>query len=414
MNRPSRPRPRDDDEGRAAAAPVGGAPMNRPGPAPGIARAAPAALSTTPWPLVAAIDDPGPAVGPARHASTERLAASRERRSRMRRRDLGTLGLAAASFSAPFCGGAARAQGGLAIPTRPPTLVIPFPPGGIVDTVGRMTAERVGPQLGQTIVIENRPGAGSAVANAHVAASRPDGTTILAGGIGLAIIPNLQPQLEPRDPRKALAPVGGSTSTPYILHVNRGLPVSTLDEFVAWAKRRGAELNAATSGIGTGVHLVWELFRRRAGITEGEIIHFRGGVPAITDIAAGRADFMWGTALEAIQAMRAGQTKPIAVTSLRRLAALPDLPTVAESGYPDFEVTSWAGWYVAAGTPAPIVARLSAALEAGLADRELAARLEALGVQVRFQPPAALAALLEAEILRWGRLIAEAGVRMES
>lgn len=309
--------------------------------------------------------------------------------------------------------GGARAQAPAAFPTRPITLVIPFPPGGIVDTTGRMIAERAARHLGQPVVIENRPGAGSAIANAQVAQARPDGYTVLAGGIGLAILPPLRPDLEPRDPMRALAAVAGTHTTPYILHVHRGLPVQTLAEFVAWAKARGPALNAATSGAGTGVHLTWELFRRRAGIAEGEIVHFRGGAQAITEVAAGRADFIWSTALEAIQAHRAGQTRPIAVTARRRLAAMPELPTVAESGFPGFEVASFAGWFAPAGTPAPVIARLEAALRAAVSEPELVARFQDFGVEARFQTSAELAATLAAEHALWGRLIREAGVRAE-
>jgi tripartite-type tricarboxylate transporter receptor subunit TctC len=309
--------------------------------------------------------------------------------------------------------GVAHAQAEPGFPTRPVTLVIPFPPGGIVDTTGRLIAERVARALGQPVIIENRPGAGSAIANAQVAQARPDGYMVLAGGIGLAIIPHLRPDLEPRDPMRALAAVAGTHTTPYILHVTKQLPARTLGELVTWAKARGAALNVATSGAGTGVHLTWELFRRRAGITQGEVVHFRGGVQAITEVAAGRADLIWSTALEAIQAMRANQTRPIAVTSLQRLAALPDLPTVAESGFPGFEVASFSGWFAPAGTPPPVLARLEQALRAAVSDPELVARFQDFGVEARFQTAGELAATLAAEHARWGRMIREAGVRVD-
>ncbi|MDO9712871.1 Bug family tripartite tricarboxylate transporter substrate binding protein [Paracraurococcus lichenis] len=322
----------------------------------------------------------------------------------MRRRDL--LALAALPGSAP----AATQQ---AWPTRSINLVIPFPPGGIVDTLGRTTAERVARVLGQPVTIENRPGAGSAIGNAQVAAARPDGYTVLSGGIGLAIIPNLQPGLAPQDPATALDPVAHTSRTAYVLHINRGLPVNSLAEFVAWARTRGPNLNAATSGLGIGVHLTWELFRRQAGLLEGEVLHYRGGVPAILDIQAGRADFAWSTALEAIQAMRAGQTRPIAVTAAQRIAALPDTPTVIESGYPGFEVQSWSGWYVPAGTPPPIIARLSAALEEALADPDLRARFTEWGVEAAYGPPAMLRETLLRETRRWGQLIREAKIEAQ-
>jgi tripartite-type tricarboxylate transporter receptor subunit TctC len=298
-------------------------------------------------------------------------------------------------------------------PTRPPALVIPFPPGGIVDTAGRMLAERAARHLGQSIIIENRPGAGSAIGNLHVAQARPDGYTILSGGIGLATIPNFRPDLEPRDPRTALIPVAGTYTVPYILHINRNLPVRNLAEFVAWSRQRGPAMNTATSGAGSGTHLVGELFRRRAGLPPGETIHFRGGVQAYTEIGAGRADAMWSTALEAIQAMRAGQTRPIAVTAAARLSAMPDLPTVAESGFAGFVVASFAGWFVPAGTPPGPVARLAEALRVAVLDPDLRARFDEYGMQAEYQTGPELAAVLAAETMLWGNLIREAGIRAE-
>lgn len=300
-----------------------------------------------------------------------------------------------------------------AFPTRAPTLVIPFPPGGIVDTAGRMLAERASRVLGQGIIIENRPGAGSAIGNLHVAQSRPDGYTLLSGGIGLATIPNFRPDLEPRDPRTAFVAVAGTYTVPYILHINRNLPVRDLAEFVEWAKRRGPALNIATSGLGTGTHLVGELFKRRAGFVGGETVHFRGGVQAYTEIAAGRADAMWSTTLEAIQAMRANQTRPIAVTSARRLATLPALPTVAESGFSGFAVASFAGWFAPAGTPALVVSRLAEALRIAVNDPDLRARFDEYGMEAQFQTGPELAATLDAELRLWGGLIREAGIRAE-
>lgn len=309
----------------------------------------------------------------------------------------------AASLGLAALAPAARAQGS----DRALSLVVPFPPGGIVDTLGRLLAQKVGDVLGQSVVIENRAGAGSAIGAAQVANSRPDGTTVLFGGIPQAIIPSLQPNLQPADPLAAFAAVGTTHTTPYILHVHRGLPVNTLEEFVAWAKARPGQVNAATTGQGAGPHLTWELFSRAVGI-QAEIIHHRGGVPAILDIQANRAQVMFSTALEAIQAFRAEQSRPIAVTSAERMDILPDLRTVAESGLPDFEVLSWGAWYVPAASPAPQVARLAAALEEALKDTALRARFLDLGVAPLYEAPTAARGRLAAELDRWGRLIREA------
>lgn len=307
----------------------------------------------------------------------------------------------------------AVAQSEAPFPSRPAGLVIPFPPGGIVDTAGRMLAERAARYLGQSIIIENRPGAGSAIGNLHVSQARPDGYTILSGGIGLTTIPNFRPDLEPRDPRTAFVPVAGTYTVPYILHITRSLPVRDLAQFVDWARARGGAINTATSGAGSGTHLSGELFRRRAGLPPAETVHFRGGVHAYTEIGAGRADAMWSTALEAIQAMRANQTRPIAVTSALRLNTLPDVPTVAESGFPGFVVASFAGWFAPAGTPNPVLLRLADALRAALSDPDLRARFDEYGMQAEFQTGPQLGTVLAAETALWGNLIREAGIRAE-
>ncbi|MBS7813667.1 tripartite tricarboxylate transporter substrate-binding protein [Roseococcus pinisoli] len=325
----------------------------------------------------------------------------------MRRRQIATAALNLALLAAGS--GAARAQGG----SGPLTLIVPFPPGGIVDTIGRLLAHRVGQILNQATVVENRAGAGSAIGAAQVASSRPDGQTILFGGIPQAIIPSLQPNLQPSDPLAAFAAVGTTHTTPYILHVHRGLPVNTVQEFVAWAKARPGQINAATTGQGAGPHLTWELFSRTVGI-QAEIIHHRGGVPAILDIQANRAQVMFSTALEAIQAQRAEQSRPIAVTSAERLAILPDLPTLAESGLPGFDVLSWGAWYAPAGSPAPVLARISAALEEALQDPAIRARFDDLGVTPAYEAPEASRARLASELNRWGRLIREARLQTTS
>lgn len=296
---------------------------------------------------------------------------------------------------------------------RPLTLVVPFPPGGIVDTLGRLLAQKIGQTLNVQTVIENRAGAGSAIGAAHVAAARPDGNTILFGGIPQAIIPSLQPNLPPADPLRAFAPVATTHTTPYILHVHRGLPVNSLPEFLAWARANQGRINIATTGQGAGPHLTWELFSHTLGI-RAEVIHHRGGVPAILDIQAGRAQAMFSTALEAIQALRAEQSRPIGITSAQRLELLPEVRTVSETLIPGFEVLSWGAFYAPAGSPPEQLRRLSAAVEQALADEAVKARFLDLGVTPAFEGPEQSRARLVSELDRWGGLIRAAQLQSAS
>jgi tripartite-type tricarboxylate transporter receptor subunit TctC len=298
-----------------------------------------------------------------------------------------------------------------AYPSRPITMVVGYPPGGISDVSTRAIARRMEQELGPPVVVENRPGAATAVASAYVTQARPDGYTVLMGASTLAINPALQPNLEPRDPQKELAPVGMGYRSAFVLHVHRDLPVRSVSELIAYARANPGKLNFGSSGNGAVNHLALERFRRTAEVAI-EHIPYRGGAPALIDLRAGRVQGMFSAVLEALPAVHEGATRALAVTSLNRLSVLPDVVPVAET-LPGFEAVYWQALFAPAGTPAPIIARLGAALRAATDDRALQAQLADSGVVLQTGDADYLRRFLASETESWGRLIREADIRVE-
>ncbi len=317
-----------------------------------------------------------------------------------------TLLLAGAALAAP---GIARAQA--AWPTRPVTLVTGFAPGGLTDLSARAIAERMQRDLGQTVLVDPKPGGATSLSATHVAQARPDGYTLLMGATSLAINPALQPSLTPRDPRRELLAVGMAYTSAFVLHVHPDLPVRTLPELIAYAKARPGQLNFGSSGTGAVNHLCLEMFKRDAGV---DVVHvpYRGGAPALIDLRAGRIQGMFAAVLEALPTIREGHTRAIAISSRERLPLLADIPAVAET-LPGYDGVFWQGLFAPVGTPAPIVERLAAVLRIATEDAELGARLAAQGVALKTGDAAYLADLLERETVTWGRLIREANIRPE-
>ncbi|MBR0654455.1 Bug family tripartite tricarboxylate transporter substrate binding protein [Plastoroseomonas arctica] len=316
-----------------------------------------------------------------------------------------TLLLAGAALAAPRI---ARAQ---AWPTRPVTLVTGYAPGGLTDLTARAIAERMQRDLGQTVLVDPKPGGATSLSATQVAQARPDGYTLLMGATSLAINPALQPSLTPRDPRRELLPVGMAYTSPFVLHVHPDLPVRTLPELIAYGKARPGQLNFGSSGTGAVNHLCLEMFKRDAGI---DVVHipYRGGAPALIDLRAGRIQGMFAAVLEALPTIREGHTRAIAMSSAARLPLMADVPAVAET-LPGYDGVFWQGLFAPIGTPAPIVERAATVLRAATEDPELGARLAAQGVALQTGNAAYLADLLERETVTWGRLIREANIRAE-
>ena len=289
-------------------------------------------------------------------------------------------------------------------PSRPVTLVVPFPPGGGTDTGGRVIAEQLSRRWGQTVIVENKGGAAGQIGADLVAKAKPDGYTLLLGNIGTqAINPSLYAKL-PYDPDKAFAPVSLVAELPLVMMVNPAVAAQTPAEFIALSKAQAGKLSYSSSGAGGAPHLVAEMFKDQ---TRSFIVHvpYRGGGPAIADLLAGHVDLSFMTALEASGHIKAGKLRALAVTSDKRLPALPDVPTLAESALPGFNAISWIGMVAPAGTPQDIVDKIAADVRAVLADEAVKARFAALGGVPRATSPQEFGKLIAADRTRYAEII---------
>jgi tripartite-type tricarboxylate transporter receptor subunit TctC len=289
-------------------------------------------------------------------------------------------------------------------PARPVTLVVPFPPGGGTDTGGRVIAEQLSRRWGQTVIVENKGGAAGQIGADQVAKAKPDGYTLLLGNIGTqAINPSLYAKL-PYDPDKAFAPVSLVAELPLVMMVNPAVAAQTPADFIALAKSQAGKLSYSSSGAGGAPHLVAEMFKDQ---TRSFIVHvpYRGGGPAIADLLAGHVDLSFMTALEASGHIKAGKLRALAVTSDKRLPALPDVPTLAEGALPGFHAISWIGLLAPAGTPQDIVDKIAADLRAVLADEAVKARFAALGGVPRATSPQDFGKLIAADRTRYAEII---------
>jgi tripartite-type tricarboxylate transporter receptor subunit TctC len=306
-------------------------------------------------------------------------------------------------------GRAALAQG--SYPTRPVTVVIGYAPGGLTDTMSRLICERMSRELGQPVVVENRTGGATSIASAHVAQARPDGHTLLMGTTSLAINPALQPNLPPREPLRELAPVGTAYESPFLLLVNAQLPIRDLGGFLTFARANPGRLELGSSGTGAVNHLLLEMLAREAGVRL-EHIPYRGAAPALTDLRAGRIAATFATPLDAVPVAQDGAGRILAVTSRRRLAAMPEVPAVAET-LPNVHGTFWQGLFAPSGTPDAIIRRLAAALDTAIRDPDLGRRAADNGLVMQPGGPDAMRQLLQSETEHWSRLISAANIRAD-
>jgi tripartite-type tricarboxylate transporter receptor subunit TctC len=307
--------------------------------------------------------------------------------------------------------GEVSAQPAAAYPNRPISITVGFPPGGLSDALTRTLGQRIGQELGQTVVVENRPGAGTSVASAYVAQARPDGYTLLMASNSLATNPTALPHLPPKDPERDLAPIGLAYMSPFILVVRDEFPARSFAEFIAYAKANPGKVNFASSGTGAVNHLALELMKKSAGVAL-EHIPYRGAAPALMDLRAGRVEAFLATLLDAGAMIREGSLRVLAATTARRLEQLPDVPTVAEL-LPGYEAVFWQGLFAPAGTPDPVLQRLSAALQAATHDPALNASMRERGVALLHGGPAELRDYLRKEMDTWGKLIREAGLKLD-
>lgn len=297
-------------------------------------------------------------------------------------------------------------------PERPVTIVVGFPPGGPSDTLARIVAQKLGELLGQPFVIDNRPGAGGNVAGEVVAHAEPDGYTLLMGNNSiLATNISLYPKIG-FDPEKDFAPISLIGSQANILVVNPSVHADTMQQLIDLAKANPGKLNFASSGYGAAAHLAGELFKTMAHI---DIVHvpYKGAGPALQDVISGQDQMMFATAASVIGMIKSGQVRALGVTTLKRTAILPDIPTIDELGIKGFEATTWHGLVAPEGTSNDIIATLHRAVVAALEDAQVRAHLNALGVDVVADTPEEFSAYIKAEIPKWAEVIKASGANAQ-
>jgi tripartite-type tricarboxylate transporter receptor subunit TctC len=316
----------------------------------------------------------------------------------------------ALAAAAIFC--AAASASAQDYPTRPITLVVPYAAAGGNDAMARAVADRMGAALGQQIVVENRGGAGGSIATRQVARAAPDGYTLGLGGTGtLAVDPTLYPNVG-YDPRRDFAPVGLIATSAMVLLVNTQVPAATLQEFLALARNEPGRINFASAGSGSGMHLGTELLAYMAGITMTHI-PYKGSGPALTDLIGGHVAVYLSSLPPAVGLVRDGRVRALAVTSLSRSKAFPDVPTVAEAALPGFEAVLHYGIVAPAGTPRPVVDRLNAAMRAALSSPDVLARLDTDGAEPFPSTPEQYAADIDREETKWSEIVRRSGARAE-
>lgn len=302
----------------------------------------------------------------------------------------------------------AMAQGD-AWPSRPITYLVPFTPGGSTDVIGRVIAQKLGEVLGQAVVVDNKPGAAGAVGAGYVAKAKPDGYTLFGGTISThAINASLYKNL-PYDPVKDFDPIALVAFLPNVLIVDPALGVNSVAELVALLKKDPSKRTFASSGAGTSTHLAGEMLGDMIGVKLTHI-PYKGTPPAMLDVSSGQVTFMFDQITAALPLVQGGKLKLLAVTSAKRMALAPTLPTMQEAGVPGFEMASWQAVYAPKGLPAPIALRLSTEINKILRTPEVKDKLtNQLGMEVAAGSPAELAALMQKEIPRWGELVRKSG-----
>ena len=323
-----------------------------------------------------------------------------------RRRLIGALGAGTLAVAVPR---AALAQ---AWPSRPITMIIGFPPGGGLDNLGRLLAERMARDLGQNIVVDNKPGAGGTIASGALLRAGADGHAILLGNVGQFSIAQHLMKTPPVDPVRQFAPVGQIGNAPLALFVPADSPAKTAVEFVALARAKPDGLTYGSGGLGQITHLAFELLKADAQL---KITHvpYKGSAPAVTDLLGGRIDAIIDAIGVGVAHVRAGRLKMLAVTSAERVAEFPDVPTLRESAVPGFSVSGWQALVAPAGTPVPVIERLNAALNAALTDPALVPRLIALGYYPAPGTPEAFGTLMRSDADRWGAVVKRAGIEAQ-
>ena len=316
--------------------------------------------------------------------------------------------LPAALFAAFACLGALAQE----YPNKPIKLLVPFPPAGGTDTLSRAIAQAIATNTKWTIVVENKPGAGGNIGLDAAAKSPPDGYTIAMGQTSnLAVNPTLYSTM-PFDPVKDFAPIALISSQPLIVVVSAASPYKTLRDLVEAAKKNPGKINMASAGNGTIGHIGGEIFQRRAGIRMTHV-PYKGAGPAVTDLIGGSVDTIFGNSQSVGGLIAGGRLRPLAVTAAKRLPSLPEVPTVAELGYPGFEAATWSGLVAPAGTPKAIVDKLNAEANRALGTNEMKAKLAEDGSTPLGGTPEQFAAFIKSENQKWGAAVRDANIKLD-
>jgi tripartite-type tricarboxylate transporter receptor subunit TctC len=319
----------------------------------------------------------------------------------------GAMRRAAAALLCSCCAAGAAAQ---TYPTKPIRMIVAVPPGGPADTLARLVGPRLTEALGQTVVIDNRAGANGNIAYETTARAAPDGYTVVTVAAGVAINPSLY--RVQYDPLRDFAPITLGITVPNILVVHPSVAAASVKELVALARSRPGQITFASAGSGTSGHLALELFKSAAGV---DVIHvpYKGGGPALADVLGGQVQALFSIALTALPQVKAGRVRALAITSARRSAVAPELPTVAESGYPGFEVTGWFGWLAPARTPREVVTLLNREIVRVLNEQPIRERLLGQGADPAPSTPQQFGEFIRSEHAKWSRVIRQAGIKID-
>lgn len=320
--------------------------------------------------------------------------------------------LLSVALAGTLLAGSAAAAAAEPYPSKPIRFLVPYPPGGASDVTARVIGQKLAESLGQPVVVENKPGANGTIASDQAAKSAPDGYTILMGNVGPnAISASLYRKL-PYDVVKDFAPVTLTTVVPIVLVAGPSVPAKDFKEFVALVKSKPGKITFASAGNGSSNHLTGELLKSMAGL---DMVHvpYKGDSPAMTDIMGGQVDVMFTTVIAALPHIKSGKLKPLALATAKRTAALPDVPTIAESGVAGFDASSWGGILAPAATPKEIVAKLHAEIVKIMKLPDVNERLSGLGAEIVGNTPEEFGAFIKSETAKWGKVVKASGATLD-
>ncbi len=299
-----------------------------------------------------------------------------------------------------------------AYPSKPITMIVPFSAGGTTDILARIVGQALTAELGQSVIIDNRAGAGGNIGGQAAARSPADGYTLFMGTVGTHAINAALYKKMPFDPIKDFTPLTRVANVPNLLVANPAQPFKTVKELIAYAKAHPGQLNFGSSGNGSSIHLSGELFKTMAKV-DMQHVPYKGSAPAVTDLLGNQIAIMFDNMPSAIQHVRSGKLRPIAVTTAKRSPELPGVPTIAEAGVPGYEATSWFGLFAPAGTPPAVVSKLNSAIVKVLAKADVKKKINEQGAEVYSETPEQFSAFIQKESLKWGKVVRESGASVD-